>query len=66
MQTQFSNTEAFHAFLAANGVANDQEKENIDRWRRMQKQAFDVVDDLSLDDELEGISLEDWERWYDH
>lgn len=66
MQTQFRNTEAFHAFLAANGVANDQEKEPVDRWGRMIKQANEMTDDLSLDDDLDGISLEDWERWYDH
>ncbi|WP_259781630.1 hypothetical protein [Aestuariispira ectoiniformans] len=66
MQTQFSNTEAFHAFLIANGVANDQERERSDRWDQLVKQANDLTDDLSLDEDLEGISLEDWERWYDH
>ena len=66
MQTQFSNTEAFHAFLVANCVANDQERERSDRLDQLGTQANDLTDDLSQDQDLDGLSLDDWERRYAH
>lgn len=66
MQTQFRNTDAFQAFLASNGVANDQDATESDRWHRLVRETNDLTNDLSLDDSLDGISLDDWERWYDH